>query len=157
MSASATSVFFTGRPTTDEVNKLVEAFKPFNNGKLITVDAMEAFVGSKNTHRFRTVFYAFKRKIERQFNVVLVNERGIGYRVADSSARVDFATRGYKHGIRSVRKAGEVAAKTELSSLSPEEQIARDHIIRTSGMHVSMSQVEAKRMRLEIVDVSAKR
>lgn len=138
-------LFFAGIPTENEVNQLMDTFGVPTMGTVITYSQIEGVVGvEQGTSRFRTIASAWRRRLYREFNLILKAVTGEGFKVLDNSGRVDFSTSVYKHGIRRVVRASDIAAKTDRSSLSPEEKRVCDHI-QNNGASIRLAAATAAR------------
>lgn len=127
-------MYFGGVPTDLDVEKLKTKFGVPAPGTAISYQAIAECLGiSRNEFRWHSVVGAWRRHLDRQFNVILKAMKNDGFVALDPSGRVDYSGRKYKGGLRQVVRAATVAARTDRGSLSPEEVRVCDHIQNTGA------------------------
>lgn len=127
-------MYFGGVPTDLDVEKLKTKFGVPAPGTAISYQAIAECLGiSRNEFRWHSVVGAWRRHLDRQFNVILKAVKNDGFVALDPSGRVDYSGRKYKGGLRQVVRAATVAARTDRGSLSPEEVRVCDHIQNTGA------------------------
>ena len=148
-------VLISGRPTGPEVEKLMKAWPKLKQNDKITYEEIEAVIGyERKESRFRCVVDSWRRRLYREYNLILDSVHAVGYEVLDGAGRVDKASRVMKAGIRRVRRAGNVAIQTDKATLSAADISACDHIIRASAAIVATQKEEARRLRLSTLAIA---
>lgn len=128
------SIFGNGIPTEPDVKKLRDTFGVPAVGQEIPYSAIEAAIGvNRKTHRWATVTNAWRKALDREHNVLMDAIPNVGFRVMDPSERVVFSASTYKGGLRRIARAGNVAERTDVKGLKPEELRVRDHISRAAA------------------------
>ena len=122
--------FIIGRiPTTPDVNMLCGKFDNLNEGDVVKYGEIESVIGAKRgSGRFQSVTTAWRKKLDRDSNIVLLAVPGVGFKVADPSDRVDLSSRKVKSGTRSIVKGATIASSTDRSRLTEEQRRVCDHI-----------------------------
>lgn len=111
--------FFRGVPTEVDVKRLEETFGIPAEDVLIEYDSIEqALQLQKDSYRFRTVLHAWRSKLEREYNLLMVAVSGQGVKVATPDDRVTWASKKLKQGRRSIVRGSGIAATTDASRLS---------------------------------------
>lgn len=145
--------FNKGIPTEIDVNALISAFGVPAIGQIITHKRIEAVVCvDHNECRYKTVVAAWRRKLEREHNIIFRAVPGNGYEVLDSRGRVDLCGKKYKSGLRSVRRSSSIAMRTERGTLTPEETAVLDHIVKVNATIHSIAATEARKLTYPGVD-----
>lgn len=143
-------MFFKGIPTDIDLDKLRVRFAVPAPGTIITYQEIESALGiSKGSHRFKTVVCAWRRKLDREHNILMKAQVGIGLVSLDGHGRIDTASRTHVQGLKKIRKSGEIAARTGDEDLTPEEKRARDHTISVSASLILAAKTAAKTIRYE--------
>lgn len=126
---SEAKVYFGGVPTDADVEKLRQRYGAPAIGTRISYNDLQIVTGcAKMSNRFKTVVEAWRRKLEREHNLLLKAIPGIGYEVLDNHGRVNLAGTMHHHGLRKIMRAGMIAATTERAELSEPERRVCDHI-----------------------------
>jgi len=147
--------FSVGMPTDVDVRRLVDQFGTPGIMTLIPYADLEGCLKMRRDQlRFRTVTAAWRKKLEREHNLMTVAVPNEGFRVLDNPGRVDSVSRLYKHGLRRIMKSGERALRTPDNGLTAEQRRARDFVGSTAGTIKLQAAIEARRMR-ELPPVSA--
>jgi hypothetical protein len=122
-------MFDGGLPTSPDVDKLIEKYGVPGDGFTVEYDELaeliEAPVGS---NRFRGVIARWRRRLERDHNVLLEAMWGSHYQYAGPKRRVDICGSQFKAGARKVEKAGVRAQRTEKAELNQDEIRTLDHV-----------------------------
>jgi len=142
-----------GAPTGPDVQILLDKYpveKLIIGTKISWEDIAEALRLDVDGYRFRTVVGAWRKRLDRNHNILFVTIASYGLEVADGSKRINESSRSVKAGFRKIGRAGSIATRTETLGLKPEELKARDHICRISSTFISQYQVEARKLRYEI-------
>ncbi|WP_257306265.1 hypothetical protein [Geothrix campi] len=144
------TLYFGGVPTGPDVDKLLEHYGVPKIGTRIPYDELAAVINqSASSNRFKSVTAQWRRKLDRQHNIVLRCIPGEAFEVADSHARVDLASRGYKMGVRKVVRCSNIAARTDRSTLSQEEARVCEHLERVASAHLLAAKTSAKEVRFQ--------
>jgi hypothetical protein len=153
----STTPFFGGVPTEPDVDRLIAEIGVPEAGALISYSALQGIIHSeRRSARFNTVIGAWRRRLYNAHNLVLRAVSRKGYEVLLDGQRITFSTNAYKHGLRRVRRAADVAAKTNGEKLTPDESRVRDHIVGTSAMLQLAAATEARKLRYLAPEKKAK-
>lgn len=141
---------FGGMPTDAEVNMLMERFGVPQEDKPIPYTEITATLRyEKESNRWGTVVDAWRRRLERDHNVIL--KAGGGQFVAMTpSDRITHSGSRVKSGVRRIRKAGSIVASTDRGRLSEQDKARADHItIVTAALsHAALEQTRKLPVRL---------
>lgn len=143
-------VFNSGVPTEPDVRKLMEAFPDLHDGDKVSYKQAARLIGIDNyrtSMRFRTVTTAWRNRMFKQHNLLLVADPNEGWHVAEPYERVQYSGSKFRSGMRFTRRAGNLAARTDVTELDPEQQRARDHIVSVAGSVAAVAATAAKRLR----------
>lgn len=141
------TTFNRGIPTEIDVIALIEAFGVPAVGQIIPHDSIESVVCVEKTkYRYKTVVAAWRRKLEREHNIIFRAVSGTGYEVLDSRGRVDLSGNKYKAGLRAVRRSSSIALRTDRRTLTKEEETVLDHIIRVNSTIQTVAATEARKL-----------
>lgn len=142
-------LFLGGVPTEPDVKKLIEVFGVPKVGDELTYEQVAEVIGAPiRSYRFRTVTWAWRKLLDRQHNLIVGAVQARGFVVLDNQSRVRFSAGRFKRGLRSVRRASDVASRTDLGGLTPEERRSRDHIVATGSMLQLAAATEARKLKL---------
>lgn len=148
MSDSNATLFFAGLPTGPDVRKLETAFPDVLSmrGQVILHEQIEQILGHKRTEsRYRTVFSAWRRKVERETGVVIT---GIGvaggFRVLADGEQVSFGVRQRVSAARKIKRAWTVISAVDSNKLSAQESAVRDHEMRAAAK-INAAMIEARK------------
>lgn len=144
---SSGKIFFAGLPTGPDVQKLIDTLGMPSEGNHIPYADVEAVLGltrKNDPHRWASVTGAWRKRVEREANIILKAVSNQGYDALTPSGRVDHSGRTYKGGLKKIVRASNVAAGTDRTSLSPEEVRTCDHIQNT-GAQLKLAAATAAR------------
>ena len=111
--------FFRGVPTEVDVKRLEDAFGIPSEDTLIDYGEIEnALQLAKDSSRFETVLRAWRGKLEREYNLLMVSVRGQGIKAATPDTRVTWASKKLKQGRRAIVRGSGIAATTDANRLS---------------------------------------
>lgn len=140
-------LFLGGMPTDLDVQKLMDAFGVPEVGSLIGYDKIAEVIGhERGEGRWRSITVAWRKKLDRESNLILKAVNNEGYRVLDAKGRVDFGGRVYKSGLRRVYRASAICAKTAKNGLTEDEIRVCDHIQRVGATIRLTAASEAKKL-----------
>ena len=124
-----------GEPTKTGVEALRAAFPPpLTVGREIMHEEFESVIGLKRTSfRFKSIFIAWRKAMEDEVGAYLHPIHGRGYRVADSSEKVEHAVAGLETASRKVRKSEKEALSASVLELTEEERKVRDSVLVRAG------------------------
>jgi hypothetical protein len=150
---SSGKILFAGLPTGPDVQNLIDTLGMPNEGDHIPYADVEAVLGltrKSDPHRWASVTGAWKRRVEREANVILKAVMNRGFDALTPSGRVDHSGRTYKGGLKKIVRASNVAAGTDRTSLSPEEARTCDHIQNTGAQLKLAAATAARRLKAPI-------
>ena len=140
--------FAVGMPTAVDVTRLMEAFGVPSEGTRISYEDIERLLSvTPRQSRFWSVTAAWRRKLEREHNLLIEAVPGEGFDVLTNRGRVGFTARDFKSGLRKVTRAGERAAKTSRVQLSPQEVRVLDYQSQCAAQWRVQAAVEARKLR----------
>lgn len=121
-------------PYAPDLRKLDEAFPKLKPGDLIGWEQLAAAAGwGKETPRFKAVQAAWRKRVFRERNVVLIAVAGKGVQVADGSERITHAADAQKSGFRKIARAARVAITTDTAGLPDHLKRTHEHILHTAA------------------------
>ena len=129
-----------GVPTEPDVERLRKQFPPqeLHVGQIITFETVETILNregdcAKGSHRFRTVTGRWRDEYEALYMIRLGAERGVGFKVLNSSERLVESSchlkSSFKQAIQSNRRCAAIPANT----LTEVEMKRSDHILAVSA------------------------
>lgn len=125
---------FGGLPTDLDVRMLQEKFGVPQEGDLIPYLLIsECLKKGRETSRWKSVVGAWRKKLERDHNLVLKAIKNQGFKVCDPRDRLDVFGRKFKGGLRQVSRATLGAARTSRKGLTPEENRTLDYLQNTGA------------------------
>lgn len=140
--------FNSGIPTAPDVKRLGDAVGVPAIGTVIEYKAVEDAIGSKrDSSRFRSVTEAWRKKLEREHNILVVAIANVGFKFATPSERVENSAMRFKSGLRKIRRAATIAEATPDDGLTPDEKRARAHIGATGAALLLMNATKAKEIK----------
>jgi hypothetical protein len=127
----STQLFKGGAPTGPDIDRIIAKFGTPQVHAVIKWEEIEEVLGLARTKsRFRTIVYAWRRKLYRELNIVTEAVPGVGVKVLDPHQRIDLSGRRYRTHVRGVRRAGRIAERTDSGSLTQDEIRVRDALCR---------------------------
>jgi hypothetical protein len=137
--------FFGGVPTDIEVKQLSERFGVPVAGQIVTYESItEAIKVDKSTYRWRTVVTAWRKKLEREHNIILKAIDNVGFEALNAAGRVELSARVFKQAVRRTGRAANIAAQTNRAELSEDQRKVCDHIQNT-GAALRLAAAQASR------------
>lgn len=107
-------MFFGGKPTKPDVDKLKAAFEPLKVGDQVLHEKVEQVLELPRTStRYQTVFAKWRDGLSKpEINLILRPDRNGpgGFIVSTDAERIDDGAKGAKHGIRKVLRSAKHAA-----------------------------------------------
>lgn len=141
-------LFLGGIPTAPDVEKLLAALGVPQIGQVITYSQVSQVIAlDANQSRFRTVTTAWRSQLYRTHNLLLEAVTRTGFRVLDGSQRVTHSSKRFKRGLKVIRRAGDIASKTAVAGLTPDELKARDHVASVATSLQLAAAVQARKLR----------
>lgn len=127
-------LYLGGMPTNIDIEKIHQAIGTPNIGDTIRYEQLEQILGLKrDAYRFKTVIQQWRKKLDRDSNIILGAVRGVGFEVLNPSGRVDHGSRTHKKGLRAINRAAMVAIRTTDDGLDASEIKTRDYLINTAA------------------------
>jgi len=141
-------VFNAGVPTAPDVAKLDAKWPEMNEGdKISKADVATVIAEPVESHRFKTVVDAWRRKLYRERNIYLGAVSGYGWKVLDRRERCEAGGHKLKVGLRATKRGGALVVATDRTGLPAEVCRAADHVVALSAMVTTMAAAEAKKLR----------
>src|SRR5574343_393784 len=105
---------FCGVPTKIDVDKLMDLFKRFKEGDIIPYTDVES-VGSvtRNTGRYGSVVSAWRRRMMREANALLIAVPNEGYRIETPAERMTYSAAQTFQGRKRILRGSAVASATD--------------------------------------------
>lgn len=138
------TLHFGGLPTGPEVRKLETAFPDVKElrGQIIPHGRIEEILGHKRGEsRYKTVFDAWRRKVEHETGIVITGRgtNGEGFRVLADGEQVSFSVGQRRAASRRIRRAWTTISAVDVEKLNPQERAVREHEILAAGrIHAAM-------------------
>jgi hypothetical protein len=140
-------VWRAGVPTAPDVDAMMARWGSVKIGDVIAHSEIERAIGARrSTDRYQTVVTAFRRRLERDQNVVLGAVPGVGYKVLSDAERVDAGYGKLATSGRAVRRAGTLAQGVESQDLTPEYRARATHLVAVSATIAGAMRTQAKRL-----------
>jgi len=144
-------LFFGGVPTDGDIRLLENEYGIPEIGKIIPYEEVAAVIKyDKDSSRFKTVTQRWRKKIERDHNVIIGTERGIGFVALDNASRVDLGSDKFKYGMKSVRRANKVVSSTDHSDLTDDQVQVAHHVRHVTAALVGAARMESKKLRAQL-------
>ena len=132
--------FFRGIPSGPDVAKLIDAFGIPEPG-IITHDSISKVIDQPlETHRYVSVVHQWRKRLMREYNIQMVGERGVGYRILSETERVDFARHGLARNAKLVVRQHQHALLIDVNKLDEPTRKKHDHVVRASASMASAVQ-----------------
>jgi len=114
-------------------------------GQVIPYAAVEAVVKTaKSTCRFKTITGRWRRLVERDSEVILGAEKGVGFRVLDNSEKLELSCSKLRSGVKSTRRSFHVAGYVERKALSVEEAKRYDMMTARAAAVMAAAQMRGR-------------
>lgn len=119
MSNTRNNLFFSGIPTAPDVKKIEDSLGTPKEGDIVEWGMIEKIIlCTRNTYRFSSVVTAWRKKLEREQNILMIAEPGKGLKAASPDERIDWSARKVRYGRRAIVRGSAVAASTDTARLS---------------------------------------
>lgn len=119
----SSSVYFGGRPTGPDVDKLLKAFEDVKPGEVVRHEEIARVLDAKvGSTRYKTVQTRWRAALFDDRNQATVAEPGIGIRFLRENERAADAKRTAVHGTRKIRRAHSKASAIRLQDLETERE-----------------------------------
>jgi hypothetical protein len=136
-----------GISTEPEVNDLIEQIGiPVPGDQISYLRISEIIKVKKGTSRWSSVVSAWRKKLERQHNVILGAVPNEGYEVLSNSGRVNLGGKFFKESLRRMGRAVKVVTSTDRAGLSDDEVKAAEHIQKTGASLRLAAQTAARQL-----------
>lgn len=123
-----------GMPTDVDVQRLQENIGVLVPGDEISYSQIDKVLGMhRSNHRWKSVVNAWRKKLDREQNIILKAISNKGFVALDGSGRADYCGRVYKGGLRRIVRASVVATRTDRVGLKAEDVRVLDHISSTGA------------------------
>lgn len=121
-------------PYEPDLRKLDERFAEIPVGMEIKwaelADACGWPVGSA---RFKSITFAWRKRVFRDRNVLLLAVPGYGVKAVDPAERVTHASHKTKSHLRGISRAGHIVARTDIISLPDHLRRTADHVLHVAS------------------------
>lgn len=147
----STTPFFGGVPTAPDVQKLIDQLGVPEVGTLIAYDTLAGVIRSHpDSSRFISVITAWRKRLDREHNVIMDAVPNKGYKILDPKGRVAQSSNRLKSGMRKVRRAADVALRTDAATLTDDEKRARDCVINVGSQTQLAAATESRKLRFAL-------
>lgn len=135
MTKDYTKIIFNGGISTEpEVNDLIEKIGIPTPGQQISYKTIgEIAKATRGTGRWNSITLAWRKRLERQHNILLIAVPNEGFQAMNNSDRVNEAGKKFKTGLKRIERAVIVVQKTDRAGLSDDEKKAADFIQNTGA------------------------
>lgn len=111
--------FMRGVPTDLDVRRLEERFGIPEEDVIITWDEIEQELAvPKNSFRFKSVLTAWRKKLEREHNIIMIAVPKQGIKAANPDDRLTYASKKMKSGKKFIVRASTIATLTDEKRLT---------------------------------------
>lgn len=122
-------VLFNGLPTKIDVDKIIDRYGVPAEGQLIPYQDIADLISVRvDTGRFRTVTTAWRKRLFREYNVLVNVKTGEGFYRANDTDRVETASHKVTSGKKSIMKGSVIASTTDKTRLDDETRKVCDHL-----------------------------
>jgi hypothetical protein len=142
---SKQGVFRGGRPTDAEINNLRESFpdSTFTEGQVIPYPIISKVIGEeKNTHRWRTITYRWRRMVERESGIVIGCERGLGFKILNNEQRFELSESKHRSGKKMIRRGLNLTVLVDREELTDAQQARLDHKTKVGAAFLVYSRMK---------------
>lgn len=123
-----------GIPTDIDVERIIKEIGiPQPGDVVLYADIDRVLSMDRSNYRWKSVVMAWRKKMDREHNIILKARTNEGFVALDGSGRADFCGRVYKGGLRRITRAAVVATRTDRIGLSAEDVRTLDHIASTGA------------------------
>lgn len=122
--------FVSGIPTDPDVRKLMEAFGKPSDGA-----------------RYRTVTTAWRKKLHREHNIIVLADPGVGFKVATPDERVESGHSKMRTGQRITKRAFQVIGSTDLARVTPENRAQAERDMRVAKAVLTAARIESTKFK----------
>lgn len=142
------NLLFPSRMTTKiDVDMIIQKIGIPKEGDKITYEVIEDLIGlKKNSSRWRTVVYTWRKKLFVENNLVLKSLMNKGFLVLNPSERVSYADRKIVCGRNIILKAVNIVQATDLDNLDEETKTKYNFITSIPNRLRLATLVESKEM-----------
>lgn len=121
-------------PYAPDLRKMDEAFPKLAIGQALTWEELATASGwPLRSSRFNSLLTAWRKRVFRERNQLLVSLRGKGLVVASPEDRVSHSSNLQRHGLRRVVKSAVIVARTDLSSLPEHSRRTAEHVVQVAS------------------------
>lgn len=145
----STNLRLTGRSTSPDVDRLIEVFpsSTLQAGFIVEYHEIAQIISTdKTSNRFNTVVNAWKKRIYRDFNIVVEAVPNKGFLVLSNSGRIGFSSNKVSKGFKRILKGKKVALTTSNHDLDEQTKRIQQHIINVGGAIEIAMATEKKRL-----------
>jgi len=144
-------IWSAGIPTAPDVDAILEKYRLTCPGDGVRHDQIESLLNIKrNTHRYRSIITAVKRRLERERNLILAAMPGIGFTVLDNNERVDAGSNKMHMAGRAARRAVVLANGATRTELDAEHQAKADHMVVVSATILGALRTQARELNIKL-------
>jgi len=137
--------FFGGVPTDIEVKQLSEKFGVPVAGQVIKYQEISDAIGVQRVDgRWQSVVSAWRKKLERENNIIMKAIDNIGFEALNAAGRVELSAKVFKQAVRRTGRAANIAAQTNRAELNEDQKRVCDHIQNT-GAALRLAAAQASR------------
>lgn len=149
-------IFNGGVSTEPEVNELIEKLGVPSPGAQISYAQIEAIIGAKKgSGRWSSVITSWRKRLDRQYNLLLLAVPNEGFQVMTGSERINEAGKKFKTGMKRIERAVLVVQKTDRAGLSDDEKKAADFIQNTGASLRAAERLAARKITYPELDQGA--
>jgi len=138
-----------GISTAPEVNELLDKIGVPKPGDEIHYSTISQIIGIPNRRaaRWQSIVGAWRRRLEREHNILLYAVENEGYKAMYPIDRVKFSAKKFRQGIKSVSRAVIVAQATDRAALTDEDKRTLDHVTDTGLKLRNSAAIEARKLK----------
>lgn len=148
---------FNGRPAGPDVEAIIKEVPVAGLAVGVVVSyarIAEIIHEGVGSNRFRTVTASWRKRLERNNNIVFGTIANEGFVVLDPPQRVEFSSSRLSGGLRKIRAGARVAAQTPENDLTEDEKRTRNYVLVVGGSVQQIMQSERKKLAYKVVSVS---
>jgi hypothetical protein len=127
---------------------LKEEYPDPKPGDQYSYSEIEALTEITDRDRLRRIFDRFSRFLHNSKNVVILNERGVGWYVANAEQRLDHAVDKKERAYRQTKKAVKVLGSTNRDDLPENKRRFYDHHMLSLSRHAQAYLEDKKALKM---------
>lgn len=154
MAKDYTKIIFNGGVSTEpEVNELIAQIGVPQPGDQISYNRItEIIKAPRRTSRWASVVTAWRKKLERDHNIVFSAVPNEGFQAMNNSERVNYGCKKFDLGFKAIERGIVVIQKTDRAGLSDDEKKAADYVVNIGATVRGIERTSSRKQILPEID-----